>query len=856
MRSWIGEIGHLLVIISFVTAITAAVAYWLMERATEAEKPLWRGFARLIYNLHGLSVLGVILVLFLIIYNHYYEYHYAWSHASNNLPIEYMISCFWEGQEGSFLLWIFWHVLVGWALIRRAGKWEAPVMATFAAVQAFLASMILGIIIPFVGIKIGSSPFILLKDAMPDAPIFQANPNFIPEDGTGLNPLLQNYWMVIHPPTLFLGFALTLVPFAFCIAALVQGKTREWIKPALSWTLMAAAVLGVGILMGAYWAYETLNFGGYWNWDPVENAVYIPWLTLVASLHLMVSESRRPAMARSAAVMVVITFILILYSTFLTRSGVLGDTSVHSFTDLGLSGQLLLYLLFFSGLGIVLLALNWSKFPQAKEKDLKYNTGEFWLFIAALVLSLSALQVLLPTSVPVLNTILNFFGAESNLAPPAEPTLFYTQWQLWFGVMMALGAAMGQFYWWKQGRRKISEALTLPLALTLILSALLIALLEVQKPEYIILLTVALFTLFSNLTTILRLVLKKDFILWGGALSHVGVGLMLLGALFSSAFEKVVSLNTTGFLYSKEFSEETNRENLLLFRNQPQKMENYLLTFKGRRVESEDVPFLLDVEKLSPTANPYRMVAKQDILQNGQVKVKKHDTLQVYFENTYYEIEYKNPEGETFSLYPRVQRNEEMGNGFVVSPDIVQGFRKDLYTHITTIPDPDQERKWTSIDTLNLAVGDTFVLNDFIAVFKGMVQGTPIADEDLIFYAQIEVMDRENQYLIEPAYQIKGTFARGLPEFNETAASELTLLKIDPQAGLFTFKVRTTQKDWVILKAIEKPYISLFWAGSLLMTFGFGLAFWRRLSNRTPNAPPDKDPSPKTDRPILSDISK
>src|SRR5690606_26363323 len=128
--------------------------------------------------------------------------------------------------------------------------WEGPVMAVFALVQAFLMSMILGVIIPGIDLKIGSTPFLLLKEALPDLPVWQMDPNFIPKDGNGLNPLLQNYWMVIHPPTLFLGFATTLIPFSYALAGLWRKSTHEWIRPALPWALFSAAILGLGILMG------------------------------------------------------------------------------------------------------------------------------------------------------------------------------------------------------------------------------------------------------------------------------------------------------------------------------------------------------------------------------------------------------------------------------------------------------------------------------------------------------------------------------------------------------------------------------------------------------------------------------
>jgi cytochrome c-type biogenesis protein CcmF len=241
---------------------------------------------------HTLAIFTICASLLSIIFNHYFEYHYAWDNSSWSLPLGYAISCFWQDQEGSFLLWMFWNVVLGVLLInttlrktRNVGI-EAPTMTIFALVQVFLASMILGVVI-WGDFKVGSSPFLTLRESMPNIPIWKTNPDFIPKDGNGLNPLLQNYWMVIHPPTLFLGFAMTLVPFAFCMAGLWKKQYTEWIKPALPWTLTAAVVLGTGIMMGGIWAYETLNFGGYWNWDPVENAVYVPWLVLVGSFHTM-----------------------------------------------------------------------------------------------------------------------------------------------------------------------------------------------------------------------------------------------------------------------------------------------------------------------------------------------------------------------------------------------------------------------------------------------------------------------------------------------------------------------------------------------------------------------------------------
>lgn len=829
INEWIGQLGHMLVILSFVSSLLAAYGYF---RANALEDKSWYRFARTAFWVHGLAVMGVVIVLFAIIYGHYYEYHYAWSHSSNNLPTHFMISCFWEGQEGSFLLWIFWHVLMGWAVMWKEKKWEAPVMAVFALVQAFLASMILGVVVPWLELKIGSSPFILMRDAMLDAPVFQIDPNFIPEDGTGLNPLLQNYWMVIHPPTLFLGFAATLVPFAFLIAGLQNGKYKEWVRPALPWTIFAVLILGVGIMMGAYWAYETLNFGGYWNWDPVENAVYIPWLTLVAGLHVMLIFQKRPAALSYAMGLIALSFILILYSTFLTRSGILGEASVHSFTDLGLSGQLLIYLLVFTGIALYYMAKAWPNLPSA-DLDVPPKTGEFWMFIGAAVLVLSAFQVLVPTSVPVYNAILQNIGIESNLAPPADQVKFYTKYQLWFGLAIAVLSGVAQLFWWR-GKKDLKETFLVPVILTMLVTGGVVVFAEMKDPIFMALLTAGVFSLAVNGQVMLRLSLKgKTVKLSGGAIAHTGIALMLLGILSSSGYSKIVSMNTSGLLYSREFSDEMNQENLLLFLNQPQDMGRYKLTYKGTRMTSKEIPGYIDLAHLAP-AGPdiYRRVLTSHVLRKGDTLRRAGDTIQVYNENTYYEIEYERTDTEKqFTLYPRVQNNPQMG--FVPSPDIRQAPDRDLYTHITNIPDPEEGKEWGEVETKILHLKDTFVVNDYIAQLRDVTVKDAREDKSdtLTAYditAHVDILDREGVYKAQPQFKIRGNRVQRIPAEIGSLGIRLTLNKINHQDKNFEFQLQTAQKDWVILKAIEMPLINLLWAGVIVMSLGLGVALKRR----------------------------
>ncbi|MFN6946123.1 MAG: cytochrome c biogenesis protein CcsA, partial [Cytophagaceae bacterium] len=827
----------LFVILSFISAIVAAISFFrasVLEKSGVGDTNVltnWRKFARIFFFIHAAAVIGVILSLFIIIHNHYYEYYYAWSHSSNSLPLHYMVSSFWEGQEGSFLLWMFWHVVLGLVLIKVNKTWEMPVMAVFCAVQAFLASMIIGAVIPEWGLKLGSSPFVLFKDQMSHLPVVQSNENFIPQDGSGLNPLLQNYWMVIHPPTLFLGFAATLVPFSYCIAGLWQKRYKEWIRPALPWALFAAITLGAGILMGGYWAYETLNFGGYWNWDPVENAVYVPWLILIGSIHGMISFKKSGTALKLSVILVITTFVLILYSTFLTRSGVLGDASVHSFTDLGLSGQLLIYLLFFVFISLFLVVVRWKELPGT-EKETSVYSREFWIFIGITVLSLAAFQVLYTTSIPVYNNILNVLGIDSRVAPPADPEIFYSQWQLWFAVFIAILSGIGQFFWWnKMDGNKLWDALALPLLLTLVISSAVIFFGELNNFGYIMLVSAAFFCLFSNLFIFINVV-RTNVKISGGAIAHMGVAMMLIGILFSSGYSKVISLNNSGFIYNKEFPDEMNKENLLLWQGEPVRMNDYQLVYKGARIESRNTSGYFPKENFTKTFDADKVVAKKDVLLDGKKKFSKGDTVHIYGENVFFEVDYILDNGKTFTLYPRAQVNPQMG--LLASPDIKRYFGRDLYTHVSSIPSPDEDDKeWSDTQEYKLHLGDTIIWNDYITIFKNVeleegLPGLHPASKEYAVKAKLHILTNNGVREVEPKFIIKDQMIGWVPEVLTDLGLKIVFANVNTDTHEHEFRVNTSQKDYIILKAIEKPLINVLWIGTLLLILGLFMAIWRR----------------------------
>ena len=626
----IGKVGNFFVILSFVFALLASLSYFFAARDND-EAPSWKKIARISFQLHGLSVIGIVVTLFIMLQNHYFEYEYVWHHSNKEMPMRYILSCFWEGQEGSFLLWTFWHVILGFVLQRTSKIWEAPVMATISLVQVFLASMLLGIYV--FEYRIGSNPFTVLLREHPDfakIPLFD-NPNYLEKlDGRGLNPLLQNYWMTIHPPTLFLGFALTVVPFAYAIAGLWKKKYNEWLKPALPWTYFGVMVLGTGILMGGAWAYEALSFGGFWAWDPVENASLVPWLTLVGAAHVMLISQNNPASLFITFLLSIVSFILILYATFLTRSGILGDSSVHAFTDLGMSGQLLIYLFSFLLLGIILIAINWKNFPKQKEEEGVWSR-EFWMFIGAVVLLLSSFQIMFYTSMPVWNKLFNL-----NKAPAKDVIGFYNNWQLPFAFLVTLLIAVGQYFKYKNTDIKIFiRKISFSFIFALLISIIVAYFLNFDNLFFSLLLFSSIFAVVANADYMLR-ILKGNVKKAGASIAHIGFALILLGALISTSKKDIISQNTSGKSLESLGEKISNNDNILLTQGDTLQMGKYFVTYIGKRFEG----------------------------------------INVYFDVIYFTKNKMGKLEKSFSLAPLVQTNPRMGN--VAEPDTRHFFTFDV----------------------------------------------------------------------------------------------------------------------------------------------------------------------------------
>jgi len=749
-----GQIGRLALVLGFVASVIAAVAYYFatQKRADETEAKVWRKMGRAAFVVHGLGFFTVIGILFYIMVNQYYEYQYVQQHVSDDLPFKYIFSAFWQAQEGSFLLWMFWHIVLGFILIKKAKNWEAPVLSILSLVQVFIGTMLLGIYI-YVGdteFKIGSNPLMLLRDMM-DAPIFSNQDYVSLIEGTGMNPLLQNYWMTIHPPTLFLGFASTVVPFCYAIAGLWTNQHKAWLKPVTPWALFCGFILGTGILMGSAWAYEALSFGGYWAWDPVENMSLVPWIILLAGIHTNLVARSTGYSIKSTYLFYLMSFPMILYSTFLTRSGILGDTSAHAFTEMGLEWQLVAFVGTFMIMGLVMYAAKAKAIP-APVKEESGTSKEFWMFMGALVLLFSAVLITIGTSLPVYNAIASFFNEAHVDITITDQEEHHNKYQMWIGVFIGFLSGLAQYFRFREinfakNAKKFWTHIGGAAVLALALSWLTTLWIEVSAWQYLLLLFSGIFAVVTNIDFLINFA-RGNSKVFGAGMAHIGFGLMVVGIIASGTNKFHISKNEfamRGFFKNEMGEEDRERlqENILLFKNEPMYMEGFMAEWKRDTVIGNIREYHIDFNKIDS---------------EGEVI-------------------------ETFSLSPNIiyDRNFALA---AVNPSTKRAIDKDIFTSLTQVPaehnSPETAKavedslKW---ETHSAILGDTVFGNDHYAIIQGINRSASHPEYqpqegDIAVGIKLAVRRKEDidkrervdsTFLVEPVLVLRGQLLYNFP---------------------------------------------------------------------------------------------
>ncbi len=863
---WPGNLGQFFIVLCTVSSLGAA---WYYFRSANKDLDQHRLLGRRLFYLQSFSVLAIFSILFWIIFKHRYEYYYAWRHSSNALPVYYMISCFWEGQEGSFLLWMFWNAALGLILTRKAGQWEAPVMAVISFIQLGLSTMLLGLGQGTAdwAIHIGSSPFDLLREQRPDflqIPVMgtvggPANYLQVFKDGNGLNQLLQNYWMVIHPPTLFLGFATAMVPFAYSIAGLWKNNDRGWINPAITWSLVCVGILGAGIIMGGFWAYESLSFGGYWAWDPVENASLMPWLIMASASHMLLISKSTGRHLFTAHLLVQLSFWLVLYATFLTRSGILGEASVHSFTDLGLSGQLLILLLSIMLLsvlsalqksrwqwsvigGFILLVLVFSlltlfggKNQQAQltsvmkwtgvivfagvfglfiytlysrtrteQDDERWLSRELWMFIGAMFLILSLVQVFSATSIPVFNKL---FGFNKAPAKPEE----YNAFQLWLAMPVMLLMSIGQYFRWRDTDPKVLKKQLLQVVVVSLVLTLLVNLnFGIKEPKYLIFLLFGVMLFIANVLY-LRQQRKLQWLAWGGSVAHAGFGVLLVGVLVSSVNQKILT-SSEGIRFASELNKDGkvdekavkfNRENVILYQNEPVKMGEFMAVY-------------------------------QSVLQG-----KGNDSIDKFYKVFFFKTNTDGTLADSFTLLPKTQNNPKMG--LLAEPSTRHFIHRDIFTHVNYESSLEKKEPFSDFKESIAAPGEIFLTaSGKVKLRIDSVKRFNSEDGAAGVELRMTATRLQDSAVLNPKFVVdlsRNDFS-SIPSLSSELGVLADIVNIEiPEPGQSADQVRfliktgerSPQKNYIVIKAIEFPWINLVWAGTIIMVLGFGMAVAYRI---------------------------
>lgn len=763
-------LGTFLIVTAIAMALLATVSYVLVIRGNRPALMYGR-FG--VYAALGAVVMAWTLMLTLFLARRF-DIEYVNSYSSRDLDFFFTIAASWAGQPGSFMIWVLWGCIASTFLVQRSKHFEPYVLGVMMLVQAALLVFVLIL-----------NPFKPLIDPLTGLVT-------TPADGRGLNPLLHNFWMIIHPPVLFIGYALSTVPFAFAVGALLRHDYDTWVTRALPWTIGAWSFLGLALLLGGYWAYETLGWGGYWGWDPVENSSLVPWIILTALLHGMVLQRSQGALRKTNLLMALSVYVLVFYATFLTRSGVYANFSVHSFVAEGIFESLVgfLVLLFVGSLGLFL--WRWRDIPSRSLSDKFFSRDSFFV-LAIIALVVTALVVGVGTSMPVISaipgvghTLQGLMGQAFELDdgtlmnPQAQPfedgrfslaPSFYQQTTPPLGVVIVVLMTIGPLLGWRDtNMRHLLRALRWPAAAAVV-AAIVAMLVNVRDLLALFYVAGGTFALGTNLVMLVR-TLRGGWMRIGGYLSHVGFAIMVLGLIGSSAYA-------------------TPEARISLSPGESTRLYGYEFIFNGYKLDEQ---------------------------QRGVLDFSVSDGR------------------TTFSAKPYLYENERMG-ATMTTPSIHSFIWHDLYIAPAGF-DPERDGKRPV-----LGQGETVAMGPYEVTFLGfnidreaMMSGNGV----LRVGAPLRVLYEGQVLDLEPAVQVVNNPDTGEQELEYVPAelpggASLTVVSLDPNSrrvmlagtgnGLDDLPVVPAKG---IIAVSVKPLVVLVWTGVSVMVLGGAIALLRR----------------------------
>lgn len=533
-----------------------------------------RSTARKLYYLASITVFFSMLLLLQALLSGDFSLSYVYQNTSRDLPTLYKISALWAGQEGSYLLWLAILSVIGIVIIQSNDDSEPVIMTVITLAQVFILLLM-----------ISKNPFASIWQTFPESfPSRALPPGF---DGAGLNPLLQDPWMAVHPPALFIGYAAATVPFAYAIAAMLKNDYSLMTGRAARWTSVTVLSLGVGIILGAYWAYRVLGWGGYWGWDEVENASLVPWLLSIALLHGLIVQKRTGALVKTNVALAMLTFIAVMYSAFLTRSGILANFSVHSFSSGSVSYEIAWYLLFFAVAGFALFFAKARGIGAERIGGGVLSTPALLMY-AVLLITVYAALIALGTSMPIITKLFM-----ANAARVTER--YYNMVSVPFSLLLSALLSMAIIA--RSGLKARWSVIGAIAAAALVAAVAFNAGHTTAVKAY----AISFAAFFTAIVIAADMVMSRGASLRAAQITHLGVAVLIAGIVFSG-------MHTITQQMTLEAGRETDAGGLLVtFRGITDEPKSSLVftTVRQRREVDFRVPYYLNERMNSIYKEPY-----------------------------------------------------------------------------------------------------------------------------------------------------------------------------------------------------------------------------------------------------------
>lgn len=759
-------LGTSLIVLAITSAIIASASYALVTRGNVA---LLRWGRAATWSTLGFALGAAVLLAALLAFQRY-DMQYVFEHTSRAVALRYRIAALWADQGGSLVLWALTGLLCTPLLMRRTRHFEPYVLSTLMLLQAVLLAFILV-----------RNPF-LPTDTTNVAPaLLDANGRVV--DGQGLNQQLHNIWMVIHPPTLFTGYGLLSVTFALAVAGLWRRDYDGWARLAMPWAVAGWTVLGLALTMGGYWAYETLGWGGYWAWDPVENSSLVPWLFSTALIHGLLVQKTHNGLRRTTLFLALLSYLAVFYASFLTRSGVLGNFSVHSFVGAGLNGVMLVTLAALTVLSGGLLALRWRDIPRRALSD-RLLSRHTTLVLMMLTFVITGVVVAFGTSMPWISALggLNaalerVFGnafditntdvASGQPLPDGRFALrgdFFERTTSPLAFILALLMAVGPLLGWRGSHpRTLLLLLRWPAVAGIVLTSVGMFL-GVRDVWSVIFLLVATFAFGTNLIMLVR-TMRDGWLRIGGYLAHIGMALLLVGLIGS-------------YVYAEP------EQRLQIPQGETQTVLGRSFTFWGyeERPDGRNVA-RLEVDK--QTAQP-------------------------------------------FVAAPEIYLDEPMQT-WVRRPAIKRSVWQDLYIA------PENYQPARDPNTADLAPGQSATIGPYQLRFDKFGTQQPLVEgQDVVELGALLTITRDTTVqTVTPKIRIdvaQGQFTPLPVPLGD--GTTLVFENFNPGAQLARLRVNglnlPTEPAYVVFAVSTKPAIALVWLGATLIAVGGGMAVARR----------------------------